>query len=838
MTPVYAAATNTYTCQCRTDLGYYQTPQNDECIGATSATVVQSRLINGFTVTYKDIVGSGGSTVSTTVQSDTFQDLLIGAASDCEFGWDSQACEALSNLCTLQLYDTTASACLYYTRIMTERAQLASDGTTTLPAVPALYYSAENIDPLTATSQIIDVKFAVSTSQGATTLPLVLAAFSLNGTFLGLQDVAAQFQNCATDPLDGMSSWLSIGHDYQSACSENLAMTLDTNPETVFYDMYIRDATSTLVPIPIRVENYRTGSRQPNLHASPLDYSSSVLFRRFFLIDVVSGIQDGSLQIIRVPSEIRIWIQQAASGQIYVPVMDILYTERQVSDLSLTDASQISSPTVTFSAVYFGSLVGFWKAVTVLFALVCVLGGLFALYRARAWSTRNLGPADGWDLEYLGRCALILAETLAPILFLLLVALAAYWFFAFKRQTQLKVLLPWFDADLKKFLAAHIVILAVHVLTKLHQQCTADIFLIDWEQSKGRLTYSGGDMKPRLAPVSVWRSIFLANEWDELQTYRQVNIEFSLLAMYFIFEALKVRWAATPQPDMHDLTRGPVHPVLLLGLECMVWICLAAVQLLFRIVFYDRYYKNKLLNFVDVLSMANLSILAFDELCHGYYIHGQSIHPCADTNIGELNAYLRREKADLVPRRGLHNTDEQCFEVYAQREMRSAFNTVYGVVIAEVEDQMAGSVAARLQRLSPEKQQRRFGGVDEARVHAYETVNHFLKSFFDQNLKEFQYLVRERRPIERMLGKTPDASHNTVLFHDETGFTALLLYGIEYHLLFFYVLVYSLASRSLDSTGGAALITWLLDVVVRCGRRHFGGKNLARKTMMDQKFLI
>lgn len=36
---------------------------------------------------------------------------------------------------------------------------------------------------------------------------------------------------------------------------------------------------------------------------------------------------------------------------------------------------------------------------TVLFSLICVAAGFLALYNARAWSTRNLGPAQGWDFN-------------------------------------------------------------------------------------------------------------------------------------------------------------------------------------------------------------------------------------------------------------------------------------------------------------------------------------------------------------------------------------------------------------------------------------------------------
>ncbi|KAI8586236.1 Meckelin, partial [Geranomyces variabilis] len=664
--------------------------------------------------------------------------------------------------------------------------------------------------------------------QGVSTLPLVLAAYSLNGTFLGLQEVAAQLQNCASSPIDQLTSWLSIAHDYDTSCAVNLSPLLDNSPPIVFYDIYIKDASDTLVPIPVRVINYRSGGKQPNADVDPWDFSTSALFRRFFVVDAVSGIESGSLRVVRIASDMRFWIRKAFDGRIYVPILDIAYTERDASSVSVSDASSVSSPTVRFRAQYIAQLDRFWRAVTALFSIACIVGGLLSLARARSWSARNAGPGDGWDLQFIGRCFLILCEVLAPLLFILLLAFCAYFFFAFHTQTTLKVLLPFAARDITLYRAALLSILAcfgLTILRKLHQQCTIDVFLIDWEQSKGRLTRADTPTSPpRLAP-----------------TYRRVNVEISLLAMYFVFEGLSVRYAAVARPAWTDLAPGKESTVMLFAIEAMMWLALAGVQMLFRALIYDRYYKSKLYNFVDVLSMANLSLVAFDELCHGYYVHGQSIHPCADTNVGELNAYLRREKADLVPRRGLNDTDQQCFEMYAQKEMRAAFNKVYGIKVFITATAMSTSFTLHFtlaERMSPEKQLRRFGGVDEARVCAYETVNHFLKSFFDRNLKEFQYMVRERSTLERVLANTPDVSHSSALFHDPDSFTTLLLYGIEVHLLLFYALVYSAVSQSTGSTGAAALVTCAVDAAIRAGRRHFGARNLSKKMMMDQKFLI
>ena len=53
-------------------------------------------------------------------------------------------------------------------------------------------------------------------------------------------------------------------------------------------------------------------------------------------------------------------------------------------------------------------------------------------------------------------------------------------------------------------------------------QCSTDIFFIDWEKPKGRMvSMDTSKMAPesslKAAPVSIWRTYFVANEWNEIQ---------------------------------------------------------------------------------------------------------------------------------------------------------------------------------------------------------------------------------------------------------------------------------------------------------------------------------
>lgn len=108
---------------------------------------------------------------------------------------------------------------------------------------------------------------------------------------------------------------------------------------------------------------------------------------------------------------------------------------------------------------------------------------------------------------------------------------------------------------------------AVQFLHKLYLQVSVDIFLIDWERprSKPNRSVQGtdlitlsfceiiielvcfqlrlfsavsgvGDTKHDSSPVSIWRTYFVANEWNELQTIRKICPTFQIMAVLFFLE--------------------------------------------------------------------------------------------------------------------------------------------------------------------------------------------------------------------------------------------------------------------------------------------------------------
>ena len=141
-------------------------------------------------------------------------------------------------------------------------------------------------------------------------------------------------------------------------------------------------------------------------------------------------------------------------------------------------------------------------------------------------------------------------------MFWILFFISGYWFIVYKLQAEAYVLLPSVDDWDSSYMIFDIVfgiILAFRLLSivfKIVEQSKIDIFLIDWEP-----TYSSNDptkqTKSNTDTAKVWRSIFVANEFNELQSeYRYIRPETTLIWFVFFMKALGWEYLAQANPDM------------------------------------------------------------------------------------------------------------------------------------------------------------------------------------------------------------------------------------------------------------------------------------------------
>lgn len=211
---------------------------------------------------------------------------------------------------------------------------------------------------------------------------------------------------------------------------------------------------------------------------------------------------------------------------------------------------------------------------------------------------------------------------------------------------------------------------------------TLDIFFIDFERPK----YNNSDhflhgsnkshpgtpsisssLKPISSPsptsecVSAWRNYFIANEWQELITRRKISLNLHVLAVvgfltvwiyylcvpehfsndFLCFQIFGFENLASLEHFLHlnqtqmqsylNFNRMEsdssdvvsVDIILKVAVGAMVYLGLYSFQRLFNFIIYERFVDNCIQQFIDVSSIANISVLILLN-SYGFYIHGRS----------------------------------------------------------------------------------------------------------------------------------------------------------------------------------------------------------------------
>ena len=140
---------------------------------------------------------------------------------------------------------------------------------------------------------------------------------------------------------------------------------------------------------------------------------------------------------------------------------------------------------------------------------------------------------------------------------IMLVALL-FIFWPFKAQVDLFIMLPVDRIErltlndyylFRTFLMICFVGQLLTVLEIIYSQSKIEIFFMDWEKTRGKLANTKNAKGKALhAPISAWRSFFVANEWNELQSQRRINVPFTIILTLFILVGCDWQYHATRTP--------------------------------------------------------------------------------------------------------------------------------------------------------------------------------------------------------------------------------------------------------------------------------------------------
>lgn len=242
------------------------------------------------------------------------------------------------------------------------------------------------------------------------------------------------------------------------------------------------------------------------------------------MFDTKSGVEgnnayiDGKIStVIRYPKSITLRINLDPNNEemIYPPLLIIDYRERTQT---IIEGYPLATP--SFTSEYAMDTTKFWNVAKVIFIIINALFVILLIIQVIVWCrTPSLSNDDSAKCKYAIVNFFITAIDLySYIFFWLLVIFAGYWFIFFKMEERVYLLLPALEStsDYLPFNILFAVVIVCKLLTIIYkiafEQCSFDIFLIDWERPK--LEYeSKGDIKKG---VNAWRTLFLVNEFNEL----------------------------------------------------------------------------------------------------------------------------------------------------------------------------------------------------------------------------------------------------------------------------------------------------------------------------------
>ncbi|XP_060717623.1 meckelin isoform X1 [Tachysurus vachellii] len=812
-----------------------------------SCQCVSNKLHGGMCFPSNNLPISVVSTISFTqlglaVTSAWFSDFLYSSAAACQLFTNRTACQALGNMCVLIMHSlstVSSDACGLFNTIY--RATAAQGNNQDNPYwrinLPWLYYGEQpGLASRVLQTEPLPVGFSFKGTNKNTNIELRVAVYTAQGMFIKWENVGGRVLQLCPDTLTRQQAAYTFGTAYKQNCVLSVSDLLAAYSEPLFYDVFLVQRNSAgderLLAVPILNLNLQFNGQFVN-QAS--DMNSWYLTRRLMMIDALSG-REKSLtdnpRVIRVASELKISFQlvpNTQKGQVYPPLMTVSY-----SDILITDPNKQTVP-VSFSLEY--EMDQNEARVKTDIALG-VLGGVavvYSLLKTASWKRRIASPLI--DVQTILKFLLFYSGDLANVFFIITVGTGLYWLIFYKAQQFVSVLLP-LPAQEERFViyvGCAFALKAVQFLHELWLQMSVDIFFIDWERprsGKSSKSVDGcGEGKTAAPTVSIWRTYFLANEWNEIQTIRKINPTFQVISVLFFLEVVRFSSLALRDP-FSELQRSteeyiPAYSrILRYGVAAAVWLCIGFIQIIFFSVFYERFVEDKIRQFVDLCSISNVSVLLLSLRCFGYYIHGRSVHGHADTNMEEMNSNLKREAENLCGQRGLlPNSDVQTFQISVTSRLRAQYDRIFEPLS---------------RRNGPSRLIDASANPFEQSTKAYHTMNRFLASVIDHAHREMDYIVKDKLLFERVIGmEFIEPLDKSIFYNDDSySFAEVLFYGNEATLLIFDTLFFCVVDLSSQNYILAAVLTYVQQLVFRLIRNVTGRRNLARKTLVDKRFLI
>lgn len=106
-------------------------------------------------------------------------------------------------------------------------------------------------------------------------------------------------------------------------------------------------------------------------------------------------------------------------------------------------------------------------------------------------------------------------------------------------------------------------------------------------------------------------------------------------------------------PNLNRQNNSPLNRILGYFITTFILLMCGFCHIVLRKILENILIPHPKTDFIDLLSVANMSVFILDQSLHGYYIHGQSPSGKADMNVDELLKTLEEEGQGKVRNRGI-----------------------------------------------------------------------------------------------------------------------------------------------------------------------------------------
>uniref|UniRef100_A0AAG5CYX8 Meckelin n=1 Tax=Anopheles atroparvus TaxID=41427 RepID=A0AAG5CYX8_ANOAO len=610
------------------------------------------------------------------------------------------------------------------------------------------------------------------------------------------------------------------------------------------------------------------------------------LVKRFLLVDTLSGLNELHKPALYGEADVR----EQFFFLRYVTKIDV---EFRLHPDHAKHPNRISTPLVRMEYAllnttnaqfpFFGSSVEFQFNVSftktysytslleILLPIFILLAFSLTIFQSYCYKLRQ--NKQYYDMEIFWNFLVFLGSYLGAAFLIVAVIIVLHVLFTYKTQSTVHLLLPLEVQNVVAvFLYVGFGLKLIKLVRVFFYMANVDIFFIDWERPKifdiGTMSQrvhqldtpsiaSSTNTKPSSHDsVSAWRNYFIANEWQELATKRKISMfaHVVLLTLVFVIFGFE-NWSSNAihlHLQRNEESLGEPDQLLLIAVGVLIYGTVYVAQRLYNFLIHDRFIENAIQQFIDVASIANISVFILSMESYGYYIHGRSPHGFSDTDMCSMIMQFKREEENLCGNRGLlPGSEQQTYSILVPKNLR----TFYDKLITPLRNssalgphqhlnqpQLIGSAKMSTSEVFTSPGGGRMEYNFERTILTYYNVNRFFAAFVDHALKDVDYIIQERSILENVLNCEFQAyvTENKGVFYIDNGhsFDQILFYGNES--IFFQVELLLFCCVVLLS-GNYLLAIVVIGVVFKCFEvvmNYVLKNNLAKKTLIDKRFLI